>query len=96
MGRRRLRQGRQGCFVRGMGLHLGRAGLPKAHHPLFQAQVAGICGPLVKAAWWVCPGLSWARQRAGGAAEEAAQRVGRVVLPPIVAWSAAVIGGGGL
>ncbi len=94
MGRRRLRQGRQGCFVRGMGLHLGRAGLPDAHHPLFRALVAGICRHLVKAAFGVGPGLPGARQRMG-AAEEAAQRVGRVVLPPIVAWSAAVIGGGG-
>ena len=95
MARRRLRQSRQGCLVRGMGLHLGTAGLPEAHHPLFQAQVAGICRPLVKAGWGVGPGLSWARERTRGAAEEAAQRLGRVLLPPIIAWSAAVIGGGG-
>ena len=95
MDRRWLLQGRQGCLVRGMGLHLGRAGLPEAHHPLLQAQIAGICGPLVEAGWKVGPGLARARQWTGGAAEEAAQRVGRVLLPLIVAWSAAVIGGGG-
>ena len=71
-GRRRLLQGGYGCFVRGVGLHLGRTRLPKAQHSLFYAQIAGICRPLVKAGRWVCPSLSRACKGIGGAAEEVA------------------------
>ena len=71
-GRRRRRQGGYGCFVRGVGLHLGRTRLSEAQHPLFHAQIAGICRPLVEAGWWVCPSLSRACKGIGGAAEEVA------------------------